>query len=188
MNGLLADPLRLSLAPCDRGRERRDGQTGSQFWGDPMERTRIAALPRHARVGKPCVPATLGPPNSKRPGCLDLSQTKAKLCFWRRREIAFWRWRRSLPTRLWMIRPLADFVSFMFGKPPADEASPIEWSGTAWRSPGGAGGRFAFIPIMPSRLDYTSATASTAPGPIRARRIQWLSLRRHRDTIIHNSW
>jgi len=152
-----------------------------------MERTRIAALPRHARVGKPCVPATLGPPNSKRPGCLDLSQTKAKLCFWRRREIAFWRWRRSLPTRLWMIRPLADFVSFMFGKPPADEASPIEWSGTAWRSPGGAGGRFAFIPIMPSRLDYTSATASTAPGPIRARRIQWLSLRRHRDTIIHNS-
>src|SRR5271163_1856376 len=88
---------------------------------------------------KPCVPATLGPPNSKRPGCLDLSQTKAKLCFWRRREIAFWRWRRSLPTRLWMIRPLADFVSFMFGKPPADEASPIEWSGTAWRSPGGAG-------------------------------------------------
>src|SRR5271169_4784078 len=88
---------------------------------------------------------------------------------------------------LWMIRPLADFVSFMFGKPPADEASPIEWSGTAWRSPGGAGGRFAFIPIMPSRLDYTSATASTAPGPIRARRIQWLSLRRHRDTIIHNS-
>jgi hypothetical protein len=69
---------------------------------------------------------------------------------------------------------------YMFDRRPVGEASPIDWSGTAWRLPGGVGGRFACIPIMLSRLDYSSAMASSRPRLIHVRRTPWLLVGRNR--------
>lgn len=48
---LITSPDDGSHNPSDRWRQRRDRRIGSRIRGDPMERTRIARLPRHPRIG-----------------------------------------------------------------------------------------------------------------------------------------